>query len=931
MNKLSFIYFRCLAVCCIITLWPCISSSINASQVVSISISENITKIGTTPLGIRDKFVPQTLEIHAVAAAKNLQKGQRIKGSWVVIRSIPSSNFEMGSKEMLVQESGEVKFHFSISRPIKGWLLGNYRFDFYINNKLTATAPFSIVSDPEPEFSKSFNFGPAQIDKEREWTLAVYMGADNNLEPYVLKDLDEMERAIPEKGVEIIALVDRAEGFSDEDGDWKDTRIFRVRPDRQQGIKSEVLSTPGEQNLGDPLVLQAFISSAFRTFPARRHALILWNHGGGWEGLVTDDKAPGSPQGFDKLTLPELHNAIKRALNDTGLEKIDLVGFDMCLMAQIETAYELENLADVMVGSEAIEPNDGWPYGTIIPIFNNNTISTKEVARRIVAAYDNHYRSKQEPITTQSAFDLSRVGETLMALNKVLSKMNGSLDSTWPTVSRALFFSEAYAARTEVQRGKNALASIDLMDAMKRLQINMKIFPAGPEHDALVKSMDSFVLASKTSPARRLSTGLAIYAPVSGDSFNDAYRKTRFGKTSQWVTFLEKLHKLQKIDVSKPVIRDLQLVNYANNQIVPINAALPLSTHGILYTVEGKNILWLKGMFGERTRDGKGLLIYSKSTVLDANWHKRSREMASDRVDLIIPEYEDGVNQRIIMYSGYCYAVSNGQEIKFATIDMPLQSGFMSIPIIFTHPSIGNLRGMVFFDTCWWHSTAVVLAMPQKDGTLLYRQIKPPPDADITPLFEVLNDKGEISYLESGKIKWGKGFELLLSLYQPGTYEVALTAEAINGRSSNVFFEFTVDEHAILKQELNRGSKYSQQDLLGNWFYINPDQYRNNHQIVPMGLEISFSKHPQNKGLLISELTKPNDPNFMQKCIVLLDTRKVPLLRMFPLQDESKTKDYLTSNTSSVYLTELFSTPEGSPVMLMQNILNLGIYMAVKR
>jgi hypothetical protein len=221
--------------------------------------------------------------------------------------------------------------------------------------------------------------------------------------------------------------------------------------------------------------------------------------------------------------------------------------------------------------------------------------------------------------------------------------------------------------------------------------------------------------------------------------------------------------------------------------------------------------------------------------------------------------------------------------------------------------------------------------VPQKDGTLLYRQVKPPPDAEITTLFEVLTDKNEISYLKGGKMKWGKGLELLLSLYPAGTYEVALTAEAINGRSRTVFFEFPVDEHPILKQNLKRGPKYSPKDLIGVWSYINPDKYRNNNQIVPMGLEISFSQHPQKKGLLISELTKPNNPNFRQKFVVLVDTRMVPHLRFFPVQDEGISKDYLTSNTSSVYLTELFSTPEGSPVMLMQNILNLGIYMAVKR
>lgn len=931
MGKRSFIYVRCLTATYMIIILFGVSPFIHAANLVSVAICENVTKIGSIPVGIKDKFIPQTPNIHAVAVLKNLKKDTKIRGSWIAVNTTKPPNYQISFEETLVKKDGNATVHFTVPRPAKGWPPGNYRFDLYINGNLYHTVPFSIISDFQPKAPVSFDLGPVQKDSQRQWTLVVYMGGDNNLEPFVLKDLDEMERAIPGKGIEIIALVDRAEGFNDDEGDWKDTRIFRVRPDRQQGIKSEMLSTPGEQNLGDPSVLSAFLSSALKTFPARRYALILWNHGSGWAGHVTDDTAPGTPQNFDKLTLPELRTAITGALQNVGLKKIDLIGFDMCLMAQMETAYELKDLADVMVGSEAIEPNDGWPYEAIIPIFSNPAIPTKQVAKRIVDAYHDHYRLSQESMTTQSAFDLKVVGETLNALDNVVNKLNDRLKLTWPTVSRSLFFSESYAARTEVQRGKNALASIDLMDALNRLRINMKNFPANSEYDALVTSMDKFVLASQTSPARRLSTGVAIYAPITGSRFNSAYRLTRFSKTSRWNTFLDNLHKLQETDKSTPVIRDLQLVNYAGNQIIPINVARPLSTHGILYTVEGKNLLWLRGNVGERTEDGKGMLIHTRSTVLDANWHLRSKEMAADQVDFKIPEYIDGVNQRIIVYSGYRFAVSNGKHIHYATIDMPLGQGFMSIPVIFTHPGIGTLRGMVFFKPHWWKSSTVVLLVPQKDGTLLYRQVEPAPDAEITTLFEVMTDTGEIRYLRGGTMKWGEGLELLLSLYPAGTYEVALTAEAINGRSKTVFFEFPAEEHSIVKQKLQKGSTYSAKDLIGVWSYISPEKYRNENQIVPMGLKISFSRHPRKKGLLVSELTKPNNPNFRKKFIVLLDTRMIPHLRMFPVQDENISEDYLTSNTSSVYLTEFFSTPKGSPVMLMQNILNLRIYMAVKR
>jgi len=55
-----------------------------------------------------------------------------------------------------------------------------------------------------------------------KWTLLIYMAADNNLEPFVIQDINELERglwlieqnALDPALVDILVLVDRAEGYS---------------------------------------------------------------------------------------------------------------------------------------------------------------------------------------------------------------------------------------------------------------------------------------------------------------------------------------------------------------------------------------------------------------------------------------------------------------------------------------------------------------------------------------------------------------------------------------------------------------------------------------------------------------------------------------------------------------------------------------------
>ena len=190
MNKLSFIDFRCLTACYIVIILLGVSSSVNAAHLVSIAICETVTKIGTTPVGIKNKFSPLTPNIHAVAVLKDLKRGTKIKGSWIAVNTIKPPNYQINFEENLVKKDGNAKVHFSIPRPAKGWPLGNYRFDLYINDSLFHTVPFSIVPDAELKAPVSFDLGPVQKDRQRQWTLVVYMGGDNNLESFVLKDLD---------------------------------------------------------------------------------------------------------------------------------------------------------------------------------------------------------------------------------------------------------------------------------------------------------------------------------------------------------------------------------------------------------------------------------------------------------------------------------------------------------------------------------------------------------------------------------------------------------------------------------------------------------------------------------------------------------------------------------------------------------------------
>ena len=250
------------------------------------------------------------------------------------------------------------------------------------------------------------------------WTIMVYVVGDNDLEGYALVDLNEMEEGLktygPGSAVRVIAYVDRSgddyefqsnnplvREVAQANPDWSGAKIFEVVHDASPRIASKLLKDLGEQDSGDPRTLATFIKFAMSYAPAQHYALVIWDHGSG-PGIVGVD----FDNGRDYLTLRELSYALSIA----GA-KVDVIGFDACLMGTIETAYELRNYASYLVASEESEPADGWPYDTILSQLSSNpSMSARDLALTMAKNYIAYYREEgieSGEVVTQAVLDLS--------------------------------------------------------------------------------------------------------------------------------------------------------------------------------------------------------------------------------------------------------------------------------------------------------------------------------------------------------------------------------------------------------------------------------------------------------------------------------------------------------------------------------------------
>ena len=197
------------------------------------------------------------------------------------------------------------------------------------------------------------------------WTVLVYMAADNNLEKYAIDDLNEMLAAKTGADVQLVVQMDRASGFYGLGvggvANWDSMKRFRVR-EKPLGE----LCGLAEQVPGDPKVLTDFISWGFTQFPSQHRMLVLWNHGNAWQGYGGDDSAHE-----DRLDQQELQQAILNGLSSQT--KLDLVGFDACLMSTFVTAGALRDRAHYFVASEELEPGNGWDYTDLLNYLSTHT------------------------------------------------------------------------------------------------------------------------------------------------------------------------------------------------------------------------------------------------------------------------------------------------------------------------------------------------------------------------------------------------------------------------------------------------------------------------------------------------------------------------------------------------------------------------------
>ena len=377
-----------------------------------------------------------------------------------------------------------------------------------------------------------------EAEGARLWTFMVWLNGDNNLEPWAIDDINEMEVAGSTDEVAIVVQMDRIDGYDTSNGDWTTTKRFYVTRDPEglgdRTIRSEEIADLGEVNMGDPDTLIEFVDWAQATYPAQHYALILWNHGSGWKALVFGEEVPYKAVSYDQsdggdwLTLPELRYALWQVTSD-GLASLDLVGFDACHMGIIEVDYEIMPFVGFRVGSEDVVLALGWPYHTILTdLIANPSWKGKQLSAAIVSRYHESYEGKQ----IHSATDLGPGYSALdSAVNDLATTMMEHIAAQAVPIAHARYGSQSF------YRGEN----IDLYHFAERLTQNVEEPQIVAAANQVMASVGRVVVAEEHGSSWPGAHGIAIYYPVKRVSYDPRYGGDYLAFTTDglWDDFLE--------------------------------------------------------------------------------------------------------------------------------------------------------------------------------------------------------------------------------------------------------------------------------------------------------------------------------------------------------------------------------------------------------
>ena len=318
-------------------------------------------------------------------------------------------------------------------------------------------------------------------------------------------DLEEMLQVeLPEN----VNVVIQTGGAMEWQNEYMDSSVIQRWLYNSEGL--QLLEEQDTANMGDAQTLYEFLAFANENYPADKVAVTFWNHGGGSVNGAAFDEI----YDYDSLDLAEMYEAFDAVWPaDQENPALELVGFDTCLMATIDVAAVFQNFAKYLVGSEEVEPGNGWNYtGWLEALAENPGMTGDELGIVICNSYyEGCEEVGTEEQTTLSVTDLTKLTpllEAYEAFGQEALETATVEPGFFAELGRAAAQTENYGGNTREQGYTNM---IDLGHFARQTAWML------PSAQSVSDALDECIVYRVGGVYRSEATGLSCYYSYNGD------------------------------------------------------------------------------------------------------------------------------------------------------------------------------------------------------------------------------------------------------------------------------------------------------------------------------------------------------------------------------------------------------------------------------
>lgn len=314
--------------------------------------------------------------------------------------------------------------------------------------------------------------------------------------------------------------------------------IIKDSKDNYFGNDSCYSTIDPEANMANQDTLQNFIVHTMQQSQGYgKKILDIWDHGVAYQGVGHDTNAGK----HDLITLEEMEEAFSEA--DA---KFDLIGFDACLMGNLEVAKRVKPYANYMVASEELEPGHGWNYSDIIHyLAQYPKASLIDIGKKLVDSFfdtPNHQKRKNK---TLSLIDLKKIDQVVSEFDNFVS----SLDiEQFPSLLMSLKKTQKFG----VQSKRGIEFGMDTIHWVENIQKSQNKFQAQPIDSGIQQALKEAIIYARHDKSKKNANGLSIY-PL--NKILKQQYSSELAVSNTWYNFVNQFISKGINDKQKPLIK----------------------------------------------------------------------------------------------------------------------------------------------------------------------------------------------------------------------------------------------------------------------------------------------------------------------------------------------------------------------------------------